>query len=297
MEAKFESLSLFEFQELFPDELSCRKYLSDIKWEDGYKCAKCGNTKYCAGTRPYDRQCTKCAYVESVTAGTVFHKLKFPLLKAFYIAYFVATDKKGITSTELSRKLSLRQKTCWSFKQKIMSIMGHNVEIPFKGRVDVDEFVVGGQEEGVKGRNNKKKKLVVLAIEKGNKKQVKRVRAKVIERSDKKNLKEFIEGHISDEASIKTDAFVTYRALEKEMSNLTTEKSEKKGKNFPEIHRIIMGIKAWLRGVHGRVEYLQRYLDEYCYRFNRHLMKGAIFDNLMKKLVGHPPVLYNTIIC
>jgi hypothetical protein len=44
------------------------------------------------------------------TAGTLFHKVKFPLLKAFYIVYFVATSKKGISSTELSRKLSLRQK-------------------------------------------------------------------------------------------------------------------------------------------------------------------------------------------
>lgn len=97
-----------------------------------YICAKCSNTKYCTDIRPYDRQCTKCSYVESVTADTVFHTLKFPLLKIFYIAYFVATDKKGITSTELSRKLSLRQKTVGGFKQKIMNIMGHNDDIPFK---------------------------------------------------------------------------------------------------------------------------------------------------------------------
>jgi hypothetical protein len=49
--------------------------------------------------------------------------VKFDLVKAFYIVYFVATNKKGITSTELSRKLELRQKTCWSFKRKVMKAM------------------------------------------------------------------------------------------------------------------------------------------------------------------------------
>jgi hypothetical protein len=37
---------------------------------------------------------------------------------AFYIIYYLATTKNGISSTELSRKLALRQKTCWLFKQK-----------------------------------------------------------------------------------------------------------------------------------------------------------------------------------
>jgi hypothetical protein len=56
----------------------------------------------------YDRQCTRCGYVESPTAGTLIHRLKFPLLKAFYIVYYVSTCKSGVSSTELSRKLELR---------------------------------------------------------------------------------------------------------------------------------------------------------------------------------------------
>ncbi|MEM6816097.1 MAG: hypothetical protein AAF600_17200 [Bacteroidota bacterium] len=38
------------------------------------------------------------------------------------------------------------------------------------------------------------------------------------------------------------------------------------------------------------MEHLQAYLDEYCYRFNRHLMKGKIFDRLMDRMVAHSPV-------
>src|SRR5690606_6436257 len=71
----------------------------------------------------YDRQCIKCKRLESPTSGTLFHHCNFPLLKAFYIVYYVSTSKNGISSTELSKKLVLRQKTSWVFKQKVMKAM------------------------------------------------------------------------------------------------------------------------------------------------------------------------------
>ena len=126
MDRKFESLTVFEFQERFPDDESCMKYLSEVKWGKGYVCSKCGHAHYYAGKQIYSRQCTRCNYIESVTSGTLFHKLKFSLRKAFYIIYYVSTNKKGISSTELSRKLGLRQKTCWLFKQKVMRGMKSN---------------------------------------------------------------------------------------------------------------------------------------------------------------------------
>jgi len=70
---------------------------------------------------------------------------------------------------ELSRKLGLRQKTCWYFKRKVMKAMESSGNYLLTGNVDVDEFFVGGQEDGKKGRGKKTKKLVVLAIEKNGK--------------------------------------------------------------------------------------------------------------------------------
>jgi hypothetical protein len=295
MEARFKSLSIFEFQAKFPDEDSCLSHLAELKWKDGYECPKCKNKKYCNGVDKYERQCTKCAYLESPTAGTLFHKVKFSILKAFWIIYYLSTSKKGIASTELSRKLELRQKTCWLFKQKVMKAMESSGQNPMIGKVEVDEFVVGQQEEGVVGRKNKDKRLVVIAIEKIGK-GVSRMYAKQIDRSTKKNLKVFIDENISIDAEIKTDAWSSYRSLEKEMPNLTTEKSSKKGSNFTLMHRVIMGFKSWLRGTHGHAIHLQSYLDEYCYRFNRHKMKEGIFDNLLNRMVNHSPVTYKTII-
>ena len=83
--------------------------------------------------------------------------------------YFVATNKQGISSTELSRKLGLRQKTCQSFKHKVMIAMASSWDYLLKGKVEVDETVVGQQEEGLRGRKNDKKKRVVVAIERKRK--------------------------------------------------------------------------------------------------------------------------------
>ena len=141
MENKFRSLSLFEFQSKFPDPEKCTEYLADLKWANGFVCKKCGHDKYCAGNKTFDRQCTRCHHGESPTAGTLFHKSKLPILKAFYIIYYLSTTKKGISSTELSRKLALRQKTCWLFKQKLMKAMESSQNFPMEGKVDIDKTI------------------------------------------------------------------------------------------------------------------------------------------------------------
>ena len=88
MEQRYTSLSIFEFQEKFPDEKSCIDYLMEFKWSNGFECPRCGHTKSCSGHKEYMRQCTKCNYLASPTSGTLFHKVKFSLLKAFLHCLF-----------------------------------------------------------------------------------------------------------------------------------------------------------------------------------------------------------------
>jgi hypothetical protein len=109
-----------EFSKIYPDEDSCYKFLSDLKWSEEYACKKCGYQNSCEGHSQYSRRCTKCRYDESPTAFTIFHGIKFPITKAFYILFLFYSSKEKLTSTEISRILILRQKTCWSFINKIM---------------------------------------------------------------------------------------------------------------------------------------------------------------------------------
>ncbi len=108
-----------ELKELFESDEKCLQLISSIKWSDGFVCRKCGNTNYCKGKSAYSRRCTKCKSEESATSETMFHHCKFPISKAFYIAYHVCKEKESISSYEFARRLSLRQMTCWSFKNKI----------------------------------------------------------------------------------------------------------------------------------------------------------------------------------
>lgn len=295
MEARFKSLSIYEFQEQFPNEDSCYAYLADLKWKAGFKCSKCGHNRSCQGIKVHDKQCTRCCHLESPTSGTLFHKVKFSIHKAFWMVYFVSTNKKGISSTELSRKLDLRQKTCWLFKMKIMKAMASSDSNPLEGKVEVDEFVIGQKESGVIGRKNNSKRLVAIAIEKKGK-GVSRIYARQIDKASKKNLKAFLTEKTAVDAEIRSDCWSAYLALSVEMPNLKTEKAQRNASNFPLIHRVIMGIKAWLRGTHGHAKHLQYYLDEYCYRFNRHLMKEGIFSNLISRMAKHDPCPYKLII-
>ncbi|HOU03062.1 MAG TPA: IS1595 family transposase [Bacteroidales bacterium] len=112
-------LSEKEIEELFSSDERCLEFLAEVKWEHGFKCRKCGNDNYCPGKTLYSRRCTRCKSEESAAAGTIFHNCKFPLHKAFYIAYNVCKGKEDISSYELARRLSLRQMTCWNFKTKI----------------------------------------------------------------------------------------------------------------------------------------------------------------------------------
>lgn len=295
MESKFKSLSVFEFQKRFGSENQCLAYLAEHKWSSGYSCNRCGHRNYCNGNKRYERQCTHCRYIESPTANTLFHKVKFPLVKAFWVVYCLSTSKKGIASTELSRKLQLRQKTCWLFKQKVMRAMRSSQLFPMSGQVEVDETYVGGQDDKAVGRNEGKKKIVVVSIEKKGK-GVSRMYGRVIKTASRKNLKKFMKDHIDKDAKIRTDGWTGYQGLSDCFPKLTREKSQAKGKNFRDLHRTIMIFKAWLRGIHHSVRHLQPYLDEYCFRFNRQKMKEGIFENLMNRMIEGEPYPYKLII-
>jgi hypothetical protein len=113
-----------EFQTLYPDTLGCHRFLETVKWSKGYQCRRCANEKYFEGAHKFDRRCTRCGYNESITSYTVFHGIKFPIEKAFYIAYVAVAARKKVTLEELAHTLELRMNTVWSFRKKIVERVG-----------------------------------------------------------------------------------------------------------------------------------------------------------------------------
>lgn len=286
----FKGLNILEFTEKFSLEESCHEYLASIKWKNGYNCGKCGCQIYYRGKKAGSHLCSKCKYLESATARTLFHQLKFPLKKAFYIVYMMGCSKKGISSYELSRQLSLRQKTCWAFQRKVLAAMKSEGKKPLDGTIEVDEFFVGGPEQGKTGRGNEDKKQVVMTIQTDGF-GIHRCYAKVIESGHSDELGSFFAERLKQEAVIKADKWTGYKPLKAQYKNLEQAKSDK-GKNFKLIHRQIMMFKSWLRGIHHHCHHLQRYLDEFCYRFNRLKYPHTLFHNLVERMVFAVPITF-----
>ena len=110
-----------EFRKFFPNKDACYKLLADMKWGKGFVCKKCGSTKHSID-EPFVRRCKTCNYKESVTAGTIFHHLRFPIEKALYILIITGTGR-NINISQLSKTLNLRMKTCWAFHNKVKKYM------------------------------------------------------------------------------------------------------------------------------------------------------------------------------
>jgi two-component system, sensor histidine kinase LadS len=116
-----------QFKTLYPDSLACYRFLETLKWEKAFHCRKCQNDKYFDGAQKFARRCTRCGYNESITAFTIFHSIKFPIEKAFYIAYLAVAGKKDYTLEALAQQLDLRVNTVWSFKHKVIECI-HDLE-------------------------------------------------------------------------------------------------------------------------------------------------------------------------
>ena len=289
----FTGMNLIEFTKKFQSDADCITYLMDIKWKDGVKCKKCGSNEFWKGKCSNNVRCKQCGYEESPTAGTLFHKIKFPLLKAFHICYRVSVSKKGMSSWGLSRELDLRQMTCWAFKRKIQEAMKSSEEHPLIGRVDVDEMAIGGHDEGGQGRSKADKKLVSLVVEIREDGEMGRAYGRLINDYSSQQLEEIFDKHISKEnAKVRTDQWAGYSPLQTKW-NIERVKSEK-GKKFPELHILIMNLKSWLRGIHHKCseKHMQAYLNEFFYRFNRRAFDKTIFHNLVARMVKNAPVYH-----
>lgn len=171
----FKGQNILNLVKEFPDDNACKAYLSKTKWLDGFKCAKCGSEKGCEKAG-YTYHCYTCNHVESATAKTLFHKVKFGLQKAFLIVFEMTTTTKSLSSIQVGKRYGISQTTAWFFMQKVRVAMKSSQKYPLSEIVHVDEFVVGGKEDGKQGRSyDTKKAKAVIAVELTDKNKVKRV--------------------------------------------------------------------------------------------------------------------------
>ena len=289
-------LSLYDFLNRFPSENDCFQYLIEKRWPDGFRCPKCDNHKAYFIEKQRLFQCTVCRHQTSVTAGTVFHRLRHPLLTLFWAVYLIATSKKGISAMELKRKLDIRSyQTAWLLLHKIRSAMASSQMFPLTNDVEVDETFVGGCRPGKRGRGATGKTIVAAAVE-TNGKTMGRAYLETIDSATTDNLTSFISRNITPGVRITSDGFKSYGFLAEYFHHVQVKKSMNSSDDeaLPKIHIVIANLKMWLRGTYNCLpsKHLQNYLDEFIFRFNRRWNLDSIFNKLITRCLTTPSFTY-----
>jgi transposase-like protein len=293
----FKGQNLLEFAERFNTDEKCKEYLSEIKWECGFKCVKCSHTASQI-RKDYSRTCNKCSHTETATANTLFHKVKFGVRKAFFISFEMSTTTKSLSASYMGVRFGITEKTARLFMHKVREAMKSSKKHPMNGNIHIDEFVVGGKEEGKIGRSyNSKKKKAVCAVELTDKGKVKRMYALKIDNFSTHELGKIFDNHIDKQGIITTDLWRGYRPLARQY-NISQIKSNG-GHNFKALHTMIHQVKSWLRTTYSWVSevHIDRYFTEFCYRLNRSNSKQNIFNNLIVKMVNADKLYQNQIVC
>lgn len=282
----FKGQNLLEFSDRFKTDEDCKSYLAFIKSKTDYKCTRCSHKAY-QKRKDFSRQCNICHHIESATANTLFHKVKFGVRKAFFICFEMATTTKSLSASYTSVRYGITEKTARLFMLKIREAMAPSGNNPMDGNVHVDEFVLGGKEQGKTGRSyDGKKKKAITAVQLTEDGKVKRMYAMKIDDFSAQSLQYIFVNHISRDAKITTDKWRGYRPISKVYD--ITQIESNNGLNFKALHTMIHQVKSWIRTTYSWVSdgNLNRYFNEFCFRINRSQNKNTIFNNLITKMVN-----------
>lgn len=291
--ATTKGMTLLEFQRKFPNEQACREHLFQLRWGNGFVCPRCQGNKFYFIEKRMLYECSSCGHQTSLTAGTIMHKTKLPLLVWFWAIYLVAHDKRGRSALSLAQVLSLNYRTAWSLLHKIRYAMQQrDAHYQLAGLVEMDDTYVGAPKSGTDGRGTTKQ-AVAVALQTDSKGNPQFVRMKVIQRVTMAEIHRVAREVIAAGSTIISDGHSSYKRLT-ELGYQHVSQDFKRAD--PDVflkwlHVVIGNAKAFIEGTyHGlSIRYLQAYLDEFCYRFNRRRNPNELFSRLLNACVSVTP--------
>ncbi len=296
--------TLAEFEARFESEKACREYLFRLRWPEGFRCPRCGQTKaWPLLTARW--QCAACAYQVSLTAGTIFQDTRTPLKVWFRALWWLTSQKNGVSALGLQRILGLGSyQTAWSWLHKLRRAMVRPGRDRLSGRIEVDETYWGAPEEGVRGRETERKALIVVAAQEEGR-GLGRIRMRRIPDASADSLMPFVEASIQPGSVVHTDGWLGYEPLESKgyRHQITFLRGQKQSASelLPRVHRVVSLLKRWLMGTHqGAVsfQHLDYYLDEFTFRFNRRTSRsrGKLFFRLVQQAMAVEPSSYRSLV-
>src|SRR5680860_1180945 len=158
--------------------------------------------------------CADCGRKTSVTAGTIFEGTRTPLSSWFAAAWFVTSQKQGLSALGLQSALGLGSyQTAWMMLHRFRVAMVRPDRERLTGRVEVDESYVGGHEDWARGRQTETKSRVAIAVEMLDPKGFGRIRLQRIPDVSKASLIGFVKAAVEPGARVCTDEWRSYLTL------------------------------------------------------------------------------------
>ena len=298
--------SLLEFQRDFADDEACLRYLASRRWPTGFVCPACGATRAYAVVRRHVWQCAACRLQTSLTAGTVLHGTRLPLMTWFWAMHLAATLTTGISAQQLRKQLGLRRyETAWMLLQKIRLAMVNPERELLSGEVEIDKTWIGGTHDGSGARlaTDRNAVLVAIAVE-HQERSLGRLRMEVIADPSGATMTDFVLRNVVRGSTLHSDTWAGYGLLLAAGYGHQPRLARRRGVEeartgdavtiVPGAHRVAANLKTWLRGTHRGVgaQHLERYLEEFVFRFNRRFYPMAAFDTLLGLTSKIEPTAY-----
>ena len=287
-------MDIIQVFEKFPTQKDCITYLEQVRWKGTPACPYCSSTH--TTINEHRHHCYACKTSFSVTVGTIFHHTHLHLQKWFLALTLILNAKKGYSALQLSRDLKVNKNTAWRIAMQIRKAMTqYDQRIMLTGIVEMDETFIGGKPRkgapsGSKRGRGTSKTPVVGAVERGG-----RVTAKATakHRMKGRHMRAFVQDNIDTaQAMLMTDEYKGYLGISKVLPHKVIKHQEWYVDG--DVHtNTIEGFWALLkRGMFGQFHsvsrrHLQRYIDEFCYRYNlRHASTYRAFDLTINRGLG-----------
>lgn len=271
---------------IFHDNDKAREHLEALRWPDGPYCPHCGEAEperitklQGKSTRPGVHKCKTCRKPFSVTVGTVFERSKVPLGKWVLATQLMASSKKGMSAHQLHRMLGVTYKTAWFMAHRIREAMKETNPTPMGGEgqhIQADETYFGIKDDvrhmNKRTRKHMSSKRSVVSLVSGGK-----ARTFHVQRANAKTVRHILVTNVHRSSELHTDEAHIYKTVGKEFAahkHVTHSKDEyvgSEGQTTNHVENYFSVFKRGMRGVyqHCSEKHLQRYIDEFDFRFNR----------------------------
>ena len=194
-----------------------------------------------------------------------------------------------------------KYQTVWTMGHKIRHAMSaRDSSYKLAGLVEMDDTYIGSKKKGKQGRGAAGKLKVIVAVE-TEKNKPRFAKMVNVENVSKQMIFQAFDEKIEKDVVLKTDGWTPYRVLkkyERDHKPIKVGSGEKAGKLLPWVHTLISNIKGNIRGTYHGVDknHIERYLAEFCFRFNRRFWEKQMFDRILNACVVSHTISYEELI-